>query len=186
MWTQTAMFGGTPVAFCQRCHRPLSNPKSTHRGIGPICYGKHRKDTVMNTNDITDRYLDIDLAEGIHLHRDEHGVATNVPHLVVHHSPTGFEWGYGGSGPADLALNIVEAILHRIGYDGARMQCYDGDCFKLSWRLHQDLKWQFIGPMPRAGGVIPYDTLFSWIRFRFPYDKALLARGYHDPADDQR
>ena len=26
---------------------------------------------------------------------------------VVHHSPTGFEWGYGGSGPADLALSIL-------------------------------------------------------------------------------
>ena len=25
----------------------------------------------------------------------------------VWHSPTGFEWGYGGSGPADLALNIL-------------------------------------------------------------------------------
>jgi len=25
----------------------------------------------------------------------------------VHHSPTGFEWGYGGSGPADLARSIL-------------------------------------------------------------------------------
>jgi hypothetical protein len=29
-----------------------------------------------------------------------------LPH-VVRHSPTGFEWGYSGSGPADLALSIV-------------------------------------------------------------------------------
>lgn len=26
---------------------------------------------------------------------------------IVRHSPTGFEWGYGGSGPADLALSIL-------------------------------------------------------------------------------
>lgn len=26
---------------------------------------------------------------------------------VVHHSPSGFEWGYGGSGPSDLALSIL-------------------------------------------------------------------------------
>ena len=26
---------------------------------------------------------------------------------VVHHSPTGLEWGYGGSGPADTALSIL-------------------------------------------------------------------------------
>lgn len=25
----------------------------------------------------------------------------------VHHSPTGFEWGYRGSGPADLARSIL-------------------------------------------------------------------------------
>ena len=25
----------------------------------------------------------------------------------VRHSPTGFEWGYNGSGPADLALSIL-------------------------------------------------------------------------------
>jgi hypothetical protein len=25
----------------------------------------------------------------------------------VHHSPTGFEWGYMGSGPADLARSII-------------------------------------------------------------------------------
>lgn len=26
---------------------------------------------------------------------------------VINHSPTGFEWGYGGSGPAQLALAIL-------------------------------------------------------------------------------
>lgn len=26
---------------------------------------------------------------------------------VVYHSPTGLEWGYGGSGPADMALTIL-------------------------------------------------------------------------------
>ena len=29
-----------------------------------------------------------------------------VPH-VVHHSPTGMEFGYAGSGPADLALSLL-------------------------------------------------------------------------------
>jgi len=31
----------------------------------------------------------------------------------VRHSPTGFEWGYGGSGPADLALSILWDFLGR-------------------------------------------------------------------------
>jgi len=30
---------------------------------------------------------------------------------VVRHSPTGFEYGYGGSGPADLALSMLTAVL---------------------------------------------------------------------------
>lgn len=32
---------------------------------------------------------------------------------VVRHSPTGFEWGYGGSGPADLALSILTNAFGR-------------------------------------------------------------------------
>ena len=33
---------------------------------------------------------------------------------LVDHSPTGFEWGYGGSGPAQLALALAsDALLYR-------------------------------------------------------------------------
>lgn len=34
---------------------------------------------------------------------------------VVRHSPTGFEMGYGGSGPADLALSILVDHFQRTG-----------------------------------------------------------------------
>lgn len=37
--------------------------------------------------------------------------AYNLPHLVKH-SPTGFEYGYGGSGPSDLARSIIGDFLH--------------------------------------------------------------------------
>lgn len=30
---------------------------------------------------------------------------------VINHSPTGFAWGYGGSGPAQLALAILLELL---------------------------------------------------------------------------
>lgn len=30
---------------------------------------------------------------------------------MVRHSPTGFSWGYGGSGPADLARSLLIAAL---------------------------------------------------------------------------
>lgn len=50
------------------------------------------------------------------------------------HSPTGFEAGYGGSGPAQLALAILADALD------------DDD---LAIRLHQKYKWQVIAKLPR-------------------------------------
>jgi hypothetical protein len=50
------------------------------------------------------------------------------------HSPTGFEWGYGGSGPAQLALALLADAL---GDDA------------LALRLHQRFKWKSIAPIPR-------------------------------------
>lgn len=44
------------------------------------------------------------------------------------HSPTGFEWGYGGSGPAQLALAI---LAHEYG-----------DKFAEIW--YQDFKWDVV------------------------------------------
>ena len=46
------------------------------------------------------------------------------------HSPTGFAWGYGGSGPAQLALAL---LIDAIG---------DQD---LALRYYQDFKWKFVG-----------------------------------------
>lgn len=45
------------------------------------------------------------------------------------HSPTGFEWGYGGSGPAQTALALLADAL---GDDGWAV------------RLHQEFKWAYV------------------------------------------
>jgi hypothetical protein len=49
-------------------------------------------------------------------HYESGDVFVNRTHLkaaksqkVINHSPTGFAWGYGGSGPAQLALAILLA-----------------------------------------------------------------------------
>jgi hypothetical protein len=58
---------------------------------------------------LTDTALPLSIAQhGILFQRREGDTSTNVPHLVTYHSPSGFAWGYGGSGPADLALTILE------------------------------------------------------------------------------
>jgi len=51
---------------------------------------------------------------------------------VFNHSPTGFNWGYGGSGPAQLAL----AILLTTTIEDKAI------------RLYQDFKWQYVNPLP--------------------------------------
>jgi Family of unknown function (DUF6166) len=53
---------------------------------------------------------------------------------IANHSPTGFEWGYGGSGPAQLALAILVAVL--------------GDD-RMALRLHQNFKWDVIARLER-------------------------------------
>lgn len=57
------------------------------------------------------------------------GLKTNVQRSVYRHSPTGFNYGYGGSGPADLALNILRMFTTPEKAD----------------RMYQDFKWKFIG-----------------------------------------
>jgi hypothetical protein len=54
---------------------------------------------------------------------------------LSNHSPTGLEWGYGGSGPAQLSLAILADALD----DDAR-----------ALKLHQKFKWKVIGRLSQA------------------------------------
>ena len=49
------------------------------------------------------------------------------------HSPTGFEWGYGGSGPAQLSLALLADAL---GDDERAVS------------LHQPFKWEVVAKLP--------------------------------------
>lgn len=117
-----------------------------------------------------DHYLNIPLQQGIVLRRNGGVISTNVPHVVAHHSPDGYEFGYGGSGPADLALNIVENVLRLINYKGPLSEkLWDGyRVFQLAWRVHQDFKWDFIGGLSSAPGeyIIPWERVVVWVEQR--------------------
>src|ERR1043165_648532 len=74
-------------------------------------------------------------------HRRMAGVTVTVngclldPRLDLHnHSPTGFEWGYCGSGPAQLSLAILAYHLR----DDQR-----------ALTLYQRFKWEVIAELPR-------------------------------------
>lgn len=91
-------------------------------------------------------------------------ITTNVPWSVISHSPDGFNWGYGGSGPSDFALNILNAFIPP-GSDGLEpIKCYEGKCSNAAFRLYQDFKQTFIEPLPIEGGIIYADDIERWLQ----------------------
>ena len=74
-------------------------------------------------------------------------IEVSIPQKIKYHS-LDFEFGYGGSGPADLALNILYCFLD----------------FNRAWQLHQNFKWEFISSMPREGGTIKNESIKAWIK----------------------
>lgn len=85
---------------------------------------------------------------------DQNGACLLPPYLPIEpslkiwkHSPTGFEWGYAGSGPAQLAL----ALLLDAG-------CGEFDAN----RRHQEFKREVVGRMPRDRWELTSDEVLGW------------------------
>ena len=68
----------------------------------------------------------------------------NLKNLGIH-SPDGFEMGYGGSGPADLALTIM-CDYFGISDDVATYKEFEDGDAQLAWNLHQALKTTALVP----------------------------------------
>jgi hypothetical protein len=96
-------------------------------------------------------------------------IATNVPHRLVHHSPGGFEYGYGGSGPADLALNLAEFVVNglRPSADTTAVKLWDGNtCTYEAWIIHHDLKFGLIAAMKGdQDHRVPYGYILDKVKF---------------------
>lgn len=60
----------------------------------------------------------------------------------------GFEWNYGGSGPANFALNLILARTDDLAF---------------AWAAHQRFKWDTIVPLPREGGEIARADVDAWL-----------------------
>lgn len=58
---------------------------------------------------------------------------------VANHSPDGFNWGYGGSGPAQLALAILLELVDE-NIAAASYQMFKRE-FVAAWEQGKDFEW---------------------------------------------
>ena len=147
---------------CEMCGRPLTDPISSEVGIGPVCQKKWRSKLPIEEEDLV--LIAQPMRFDVKLSRNENDAAvTNVPHSIIHHSPCGFEWGYAGSGPADLALNILNAFVPP-GFDGLpQSQMWKGRASFTADFLHQLFKNEFLFEMPRTGGTILKEAIEDFL-----------------------
>lgn len=80
------------------------------------------------------------------VYRRGSGLATRLEHQV-RHSPTGFEWGYGGSGPAELArCLLIDAVGEAIAD-----------------RLYQEFKRHVVAGLPENRWRLTEEQIREWV-----------------------
>ncbi len=160
------------MTTCCRCHRALTDPESKKRGLGPICASRRNaavteQESMLVVPPKSWPEFDYKVAiqklaeskdEGEYVvYRLESGNGISayfqagdnpripLPH-IVYHSPTGFEMGYGGSGPADLARSI---LAHAVGLPLADL-------------LYQDFKFEFVA-CAKDKLVVSLSNIRQWV-----------------------
>jgi hypothetical protein len=153
------------MSICRRCNRVLKTEPYATMGIGKICAGKEARDSSGAGNDdgnsdIHEPYNGGDIfiervarptvndTGSIEVNRNAAtGVRTNVPHTIKKHSPTGFNFGYGGSGPADFALNTLIMFTD----------------IETAGKMYQTFKFEYIAGCKEDRLVIPKQTIINFI-----------------------
>ena len=85
-----------------------------------------------------------------HVHLDGKHLDPRPSQKVYNHSPDGFSWSFGGSGPAQLALAILLKVT------GNRETA-------LMW--YQKFKWDVIAELPASDFDFELDVL-KWLKDR--------------------
>lgn len=158
---------------CRRCGRPLTSEKSIRAGIGPTCAKQEVNAPIQldafpleewpdnNPLPPDNEFWVFELVDG--------EPRTNVPRVAIKHSPTGFAWGYNGSGPSDLALNLLAVLLPVGKKHGSTKVGKHGDRVSISASyLYQKFKQEFIATLPEQGGKIERKKVDEWIWQNLP------------------
>jgi len=126
---------GLPVCTC---------PDWARHGHGHIC--KHQLMVALATEPVA--YVGFRTAEGPQVYVVRGGRPVPLRH-IERHSPTGFEWGYSGSGPADLALSILADYL---GGEAAAEE------------LKGSFKDEIVARLPRSAWMLTEEALQAFLR----------------------
>lgn len=143
---------------CGRCGRTLKSPKARELGYGMVCWRKimaeqtameqKARSNIEIRTTVRDGYAGARGPDGaVKVVGIRNGVQYPLQHLV-HHSPSGMEWGYGGSGPADLARSIIGDVLGTDDPDPA---------------VYQDFKQEFVSGWGDRW-EISLDEIRAWVK----------------------
>jgi len=143
---------------CGRCGRALKNLKARELGYGLICWRKlqgelekakrEAEDAIIITPTITDGYAGARGPDGsVKVVRIRSGQQTPLKGRWRHTGIASgeFNWGYGGSGPADLARSIIADAL---GIDDPNPTVYQE--FKRSFVASWGDRWEISLEQVRA------------------------------------
>lgn len=137
------------MATCAVCHRPLSDPASIQRGMGPVCAARNNADA----EQVSIAGVTV-LVNGAPLRH------------IVRHSPTGMEWGYGGSGPSDLALSILADYLgeRQAVRRFIRPMGWMTENEPMTCRFYQRFKWDFVARFDHQSWRLTGAEVAAWLR----------------------
>ena len=79
-----------------------------------------------------------------HVWIDDRELSPERSQALMNHSPTGFAWGYGGSGPAQLALALCADAL---------------DSDEDALQIYQEFKRRVVAGLPHSGDWVISDTV---------------------------
>lgn len=134
------------MSTCRRCNRTLKREPYRSLGIGKICSAKEKAESEKQYN-VDGTYVPYDGGDVFLERLPGGGIRTNVSHREVKHSPTGLEFGYGGSGPADTALNILLMFTDR----------------ETAHNHYQEFKWLYVATGQRDKLVIPKESIMKFL-----------------------
>lgn len=153
------------MPYCWKCKRTLTREPGRTTGIGPVCARKVALEILRqqeeNPHDqlveydggdifIERLFSDTEVRPGVleSLQHTASGCRSNVAPFDMRKSPTGFNFGYAGSGPGCFALNVM------------LMFCKSKED---AYRIFQDFKNKFVATGRENRLVIPKTEIVQFI-----------------------